>query len=389
MKSFIGPASPLYESAQRRRRITAGLSVLCIALVPMAVQAAPPRVDARAQDAMALGRLALDYFMKKQFRTAAEMYRRAAQVDPATVDYMYGVARAEKEDGRVAEAIAAYEEVIARTPANHALHVKSTYALAELRAPSAAVTPNSAAPLAAAEAKKADPNAKAAEAKAAADKALADKALADKAAADKVAAERAAAEAKASADKAAATKSAADKATAERAAAEAKAAAERAATAKADADKAAADKAAAEKAAAATRAETAANVAAPTVEPVAVPDVSPAQAWRKPVQWGSIGLGSAGVIASAIFVGLAVSAKSNLNAKKLPDGRYDDTKITVDEANSAISSINSKWAVAGVAGVVGLGALGVGVWLAVTDPAAKITLAPLGSGNGIALVGTF
>jgi hypothetical protein len=36
-----------------------------------------------------------------------------------------------------------------------------------------------------------------------------------------------------------------------------------------------------------------------------------------------------------------------------------------------------------------LGALGVGVWLAVTDPGARVTVAPWGAGNGLAIVGSF
>ncbi len=118
------------------------LVLLCVPTVQARPHSAPPR---RHAEAIAIGKKALSFFLHREFRTAAEMYRRAAQVEPEEFAYVIGVGRSEAEDGRVAEAIAAYEEVVARAPAGHPLRIKAETALATLRERANAAPPVTAA----------------------------------------------------------------------------------------------------------------------------------------------------------------------------------------------------------------------------------------------------
>jgi len=109
------------------------ISVLCSLLLVPRLHALPPLETRRHTEAIALGKKALEYFLRKEFRTAAEMYRRAAQVEPGELTYMVGVGRSEAQAGRVAEATAAFEEVLARAPDGHPLRQKAENGLIALR----------------------------------------------------------------------------------------------------------------------------------------------------------------------------------------------------------------------------------------------------------------
>lgn len=347
----------------RSLAVAAVLALAVVAsLAPRPACAAPPKPGAtHAQEAMQLGRRALEYFMQKEFRTAAEMYRRAAQIDPGTVDYMYGVARSEREDGRVAEALAAFEEVVARTAPDHALNVKSKYALAELRA--AAAKPTGAAPIPA-------PPTKAPEAPRPAE------------AAKPPEAPRPAEPAKVAE---------ATKPPEAARPAEAIKPVESAKTVEpvkpADPGKPPEPP----KAPAAAKPKPPAPVVpeAKPAPPPPPPPVDAAPAWQRPAAYAALGVGGVGLIVGGVFIASALGAKGELNAKKLPDGRYDVTQISVDDANAELKRINTKWALAGVSTVVGLAAGGVGAWLLLSTPDAKVALAPWPTGTGMLMTARF
>ena len=131
--------------------------VLCLALAcgvaaPHDATARPRiKADKRHNESMAIGQRALEFYLRQEYRTAAELYRRAAQVEPDEFAFMIGVGKSERSDGRLREAIAAYEEVVARAPLLHPLRKKAETALLELRAAlalTAAAAPAPVAPLA-------------------------------------------------------------------------------------------------------------------------------------------------------------------------------------------------------------------------------------------------
>jgi len=97
---------------------------------------APPAWAAKpiaAQDeAEIVAKQAKDYFDNKQFVLAAELYRKAFRINPRKADYLFGVARSEQRAGRVREACAAFEQVIALLPKSEPLYVKAQQALADL-----------------------------------------------------------------------------------------------------------------------------------------------------------------------------------------------------------------------------------------------------------------
>ncbi len=95
--------------------------------------AAQPQVT----EAAIVAKQAIDYYQNGNPAMAAELYRRAFQLDPTKADYLFGVGRSEQKAGRVREATAAYENVVALLPSTNPLARKAQTALAELRADAA------------------------------------------------------------------------------------------------------------------------------------------------------------------------------------------------------------------------------------------------------------
>lgn len=115
-------------------RLLTGVWLMSALLTPLAHARPPKPADKRHEEALAVGQRALEFYLRAEYRTAAELYRRAAQVEPDEFLYMVGVGKAERAAGRKAEAIAAFEEVLARAPKRHPQRFKAERALAELRA---------------------------------------------------------------------------------------------------------------------------------------------------------------------------------------------------------------------------------------------------------------
>ena len=92
--------------------------------------AAQPQVT----EAAIVAKQAIDYYQNGNPAMAAELYRRAFQLDPTKADYLFGVGRSEQKAGRVREATAAYENVVALLPSTNPLARKAQTALTELRA---------------------------------------------------------------------------------------------------------------------------------------------------------------------------------------------------------------------------------------------------------------
>ncbi len=130
-------------------RLLLWLALACGVAAPHFATARPPiKADKRHNEAMAIGQRALEFYLRQEYRTAAELYRRAAQVEPDEFAFMIGVGKSERSDGRLREAIAAYEEVVARAPIHHPLRQKAETALLELRAALALVPAAATAPVA-------------------------------------------------------------------------------------------------------------------------------------------------------------------------------------------------------------------------------------------------
>ncbi len=69
---------------------------------------------------------------------AADLYRRAYRIDPSKPEYLFGAARAEQKAGRPAEALLAYQTVLALMPSTEPLAKKAQTAIDEIRAADAA-----------------------------------------------------------------------------------------------------------------------------------------------------------------------------------------------------------------------------------------------------------
>ncbi len=202
-------------------------------------------------------------------------------------------------------------------------------------------------------------------------KAEADKAEAERVKQQKLAADQAAAQ-KATADRDAKQKAAADKAAGDKAAAEQRLAAQKVAAEKAAADKARAKAEAAEREAR----EEAAERANPH-----------RTSGRRIGGWTSIGVGAGALLGAGILAILASGQQSTLDQKRLPDGYFDDSSITLNDAAAQQQGINNKWLGVGILAGAGAVGVGVGAWLVLTDKPATVTVLP--RLDGFALAGRF
>jgi len=116
-----------------------------------------------------------------------------------------------------------------------------------------------------------------------------------------------------------------------------------------------------------------------------VPPAPPA--WHKPAQWGAVALGGVGVVSAGVLAILASGQQTDLDATRVPDGRYDLDKISVADGQAQQRSINAKWTGAAVAGGAGVAVCAVGAWLLWREPSAKVVLSP--APGGLALAGRF
>ena len=99
--------------------------------------------------------------------------------------------------------------------------------------------------------------------------------------------------------------------------------------------------------------------------------------------WTTIGFGSAAVLTSGIFAILAKGQQNKLDGNLLADGNFDGRKISVNDAATEQSSINSKWTTTAVAAGAGVAAIGVGIWL-VARARADVAVVPTWDGFTIA-----
>ncbi len=99
-------------------------------------QAAPSAEQSK--EAVIVSKQALDYYYKGRHEMAAELYRRAWELDPSRPEYGYGAARAEHKRGQLKVAIGLYEKVIKQAGPRHQMTIKSTHHLATARAALAA-----------------------------------------------------------------------------------------------------------------------------------------------------------------------------------------------------------------------------------------------------------
>lgn len=93
------------------------LVVLSGALMATTVPARPVVAQAvsraKEKEASIVAKQALGFYLKKKFGLAAELYRRVAEIDPSKPDYHYAVGRCEQQAGKLAQARAAFERVLA------------------------------------------------------------------------------------------------------------------------------------------------------------------------------------------------------------------------------------------------------------------------------------
>ena len=107
---------------------------------------------------------------------------------------------------------------------------------------------------------------------------------------------------------------------------------------------------------------------------------------RRLIGWSAIGLGGAAVIGAGVLAVVASGQQSTLDGNKLANGHFDGTRITLDQAATEQTSINTKWAGMGVAAGVGVAALGLGVWLIAGTPA-DVAVVP--TWDGLSVAGRF
>jgi len=120
-----------------------GLAAAALLTLLATAALAAPRTTTDSAKANILSEQAMDYFKNGQFALAAELYRKAFRLDPGRPEYLFGVGRSEQKAGRLPQARAAFDQVVALLPVSEPLAVKAQKALEEL---AAAPTPAPAAP---------------------------------------------------------------------------------------------------------------------------------------------------------------------------------------------------------------------------------------------------
>ena len=74
------------------------------------------------------------YFDRGKWEMAAELYRRAFELDRSRPEYLYGVGRAEQENGKLEPARIAFDQLLALLPNTNPLYAKCKIRMAELAA---------------------------------------------------------------------------------------------------------------------------------------------------------------------------------------------------------------------------------------------------------------
>lgn len=119
-----------------------------------------------------------------------------------------------------------------------------------------------------------------------------------------------------------------------------------------------------------------------TASPKAEKSASP----RRVLGWSAVGLGGGAVLGAVLLAGLASSQQATLDGNKSANGHFDALLISVDQAASEQTSINSKWTGMGIAAGVGVAAIGVGVWLVAGAPT-DVAIVP--TWDGLSVAGRF
>lgn len=120
---------------QRRLTGSGRLVVTAALLLAMPAHAANPKSAApeQAQEAVIVSKQAKAYFDRGQYALAAELYRRAYEIDRSRPEFLFAIGRAEQKAGRLREALAAFEQLLTLLPVSNPLHIKAKVAVTEIR----------------------------------------------------------------------------------------------------------------------------------------------------------------------------------------------------------------------------------------------------------------
>ena len=126
-----------------KQRISTWLCALALGCAAVAGTPTTARAAALqpAKEAEKLATAARTVYESGQFAAAAELYRKAYRLNPAKPDYLYGVGKAEQKAGRLAQAKAAFDQLLALIPADDPLAERARKALAEVVAAQGAAAP--------------------------------------------------------------------------------------------------------------------------------------------------------------------------------------------------------------------------------------------------------
>jgi tetratricopeptide (TPR) repeat protein len=124
----------MVATGYRRSRVAAGLFCLLTAVHARTVVAVPKPKPVAQTDADVVARQALAYYNAGQFALAAELYRRAFQLEPSRPAYLYGVGKSERKAGHLEQALIAFRQMLALLPATDDLYVKSKHEVEEIEA---------------------------------------------------------------------------------------------------------------------------------------------------------------------------------------------------------------------------------------------------------------
>ena len=86
-----------------------------------------------AHEAAVVAKQAKAYYGQKQFALAAELYRRAFELNPTRPEFLYGVGRSEQMAGHLPQAREALEKLRQLLPPTHKLQSKAAEALVEMQ----------------------------------------------------------------------------------------------------------------------------------------------------------------------------------------------------------------------------------------------------------------
>lgn len=115
------------------------LVALCLIAVTAQARPTPEAVLAAKQaketahEAAVVAKQAKAYYQQKQFALAAELYRRAYQLNPLRPEFLYGVGRSEQMAGHRKEAREALESLRRLLPSAHPLQAKAAASLVEMQ----------------------------------------------------------------------------------------------------------------------------------------------------------------------------------------------------------------------------------------------------------------